>query len=132
MLRPFNRIRLTLSITKCSSFSEERILPICSALPFHFKYFNYKCLVSFNLNWWSTLVLLRFFKLFFAKFYLANYYYCSFFFDKIWKHDTCFSVNVHYNCLLLLILLKSYISSDLEISRSIHLHKQKYTKGFTL
>ena len=38
------------------------------------------------------------------------------FFNEIWKHATDFAVNVHYQCLLLLILLKRYTNGDLKFA----------------
>ena len=61
----------------------------------------------------------------FAKTYAVN----DFFVD-IWKQDTDFSRNVHYWCLLLLILLKRYTNADLKICRSIPLHIEKISQRF--
>ena len=133
MLLLYNRIRLSLStvnrteikyfvrnhtITKCFSFEEKRIFRFCHYVlwcNFIFQYFYFKFLTDY-LSRWYNLYCYAFFH-FFTKVYSAKY-----FLDEIQKHDTDFSINFHYYCLLFLMLLKWYATVDLKICQNIRLH----------
>ena len=54
---------------------------------------------------------------FFAKAYHVNY-----FVGETRKHGTDFSINFHYDCLLLLMSVKRYTTANLKICRHIYLH----------
>ena len=95
-----------------SSYSIKNIFLInCYILGHHlvFQYFDSKCLISFDLSAWQKLVLMWIFY-FFAKVYPWNFWAL-----EIWNPDTDFSINVHWYCLLLQILLKRYTNAYLKI-----------------
>ena len=122
------------TITKCFSFFWFNQY----VLRYHFifnPFLSVWCLIvdvwfKQNVDTWTFMVLFYFifwFLLFLGKVYPENYI-----FDEIWKHGKDFSINVHYQCFFLLILLERYTNAELKICRSIRLRIEKYAKSFTL
>ena len=77
---------------------------------------------TFILSFWRTTS--RWYNLYcYAFFHFSTKVYSAkYFLDEIQKHDTDFSINFHYYCLLFLMLLKWYATVDLKICQNIRLH----------